>query len=221
MPAIFHNSTAADSSTNTAARPASASRSGRHRAPSAWPWPRGPRLHCRPPVRPPVPCVSSVHPQVLGLWGLFPGSPPATCPPDFSTPLPCPSVVSPEPTAPTPAGCLPTALAAICLSSPASPACVLPPPSMAGGRGGGMGWGCSPLPVPQQTRLPWLWVPSHSPARWVWPGPVPAPPLPSAQNPSLLLLPTSPAPSCPSLPSWVSPGPPVPGSALNGDSEMN
>lgn len=85
MPAIFHNSTAADSSTNTAARPASASRLWPPpRAPSAWPRPRGPRLHrvhlsadslhvlclSSPRTRPlsPAVCLSSPpQPQALSL----------------------------------------------------------------------------------------------------------------------------------------------------------
>lgn len=96
MPAIFHNSTAADSSTNTTARPASASPlRPPPRAPSAWPRPRGPRLPRRPsgvhlsPDSLHVLCLSSPRtgplspavclsfpPQALSLCVLFLGPPP-------------------------------------------------------------------------------------------------------------------------------------------------
>lgn len=141
MPAIFHNSTAADSSTNTAARPASASPlRPPPRAPSAWPRPRGPRLHgCPSGVHlsassRDVLCLSSRH-----MWPLssavsvlsaptsgpnsvchFPGTPPPTiCPAVFSIPS---SQVRLSGSYLTPiqvytlAACFPSACVAVCLS---------------------------------------------------------------------------------------------------------
>lgn len=221
MPAIFHNSTAADSSTNTAARPASASPlRPPPRAPSAWPRPRGPRLHgCPSGVHlsassRDVLCLSSRH-----MWPLssavsvlsaptsgpnsvchFPGTPPHHLSSSLlNTLLPGPSLwFLPHPYTGVHSGCLLPVCLCGCLSVP-------PPP----GDGVGDGWGrgqdavCSRSP----SRLDCLG--SGSPRRsltpWVWPGPVPAcspcPPsapslgaqgcLPSSLNPSLLLLPSS------------------------------
>lgn len=210
MPAIFHNSTAADSSTNTAARPASASPlRPPPRAPSAWPRPRGPRLHgCPSGVHlstssRDVLCLSSRH-----MWPLssavsvlsaptsgpksvchFPGTPP---PPSVqqSSQYPPPRSVSLVPTSPLyrctlwlPASRLPVWLS-VC------------PTTSRRWSGGwvGEGPGCCLLPLPQQTRLPRLWIPSEIPDTLgvAWP------------SPSLLPVPSfSPLPSSPGLPALL------------------
>ena len=167
MPAIFHNSTAADSSTNTAARPASASPlRPPPRAPSAWPRPRGPRLPRRPssvhlsPDSLRVLCLSSPRtgplspavclsfpPQALSLSVLFLGPPPPSV--RQSSQHPVFVRLSDSHPSPTPALSLAGGLS-VCLS-------VCPPshPLPASfrhlpGGGGGEGWGrgvdavCSP-----------------------------------------------------------------------------
>lgn len=179
MPAIFHNSTAADSSTNTAARPASASpRRPPPRAPSAWPRPRGPRLRAGPPhpsVAGPAAVGLSAPPVAALLPSVCPPRPnPASASPSPGMPPPPPSVhpssQHPAPvrlSEPPPAPPLDRALAGCFPLLPARPPVwlsVCPPPAPAGcssttfrgvgvGSSGG-GAGCPSALLPQLTRLP-------------------------------------------------------------------
>lgn len=168
MPAIFHNSTAADSSTNTAARPASASpRRPPPRAPRPGPGlagracrprtPGPPPVPCRPPsVRPPSPCpsptpwslssavrLSSAQPQVTGLPALPLGPLPHLSLSLLNTPLLSISLTpTPIPPGPRP-GCLPhsallSACVVVCLACPIP---CQPPSSTFQGVGEGRG-GC-------------------------------------------------------------------------------
>ena len=178
MPAIFHNSTAADSSTNTAAHPASASPLWPPpRAPSAWPRPRGPRLHRHPsgvhlsanslhvlclssprtgPLSP-ADCLSSPpQPQALSLSIPFLGPlPPSVHQSSQHPPLSVCLTPTPPPHTHLPwlaaLPGFPMVRVAVCLSSVSCPACILRQVPGSGG-GGGVGEGgavCSPSP--QQT----------------------------------------------------------------------